>query len=264
MAPNLSLGILSLIDRERPRSVEHLGSLAWGCFTCQCQSRIQPRSPLCYMPVDVPELPQGSRQPYCKRCIGLAERRCKSLPEVRVLQLEAGQHGRSFWSFNLAAEALSHGQVVPGMALPARLFLTMGNQLLKGVLADRLQHREARFVADRLHPHEQAGGHQGTDAGQHIVPVTRDRFRCLERESADEDPEPPEQHLLGLGKQVVAPGDGRPHVALAVRGVRGPPVSRSNRWSSRASKARGGARSSGRRRVRSRAAADPAGRRSHR
>ena len=93
-----------------------------------------------------------------------------------------------------------------GAARPRRRPL---GQPLERVLADRLQHPEARLAArHRLRP-EQAVVEQRLDAGEHVeLEVAGNRLRGVEREAADEDGQAREERLLRRAQEVVAPGDG--------------------------------------------------------
>ncbi len=61
---------------------------------------------------------------------------------------------------------------VPGMARPDVRFLTALDEPLQRVLADRLQHDEARLIAHSSCWVDQARGHQGTDAVEDLRLLT--------------------------------------------------------------------------------------------
>jgi hypothetical protein len=92
------------------------------------------------------------------------------------------------------------------------LRLARGLQPLERVLADRLQHDEA-VGADRLQQAQIDERREGVEIG------LTDLLRSVERESAGEDAQAPEELLLFRGQQLVAPLDRRPQGALTLGGV---------------------------------------------
>ena len=93
-------------------------------------------------------------------------------------------------------------------------------QSFECVLADCLQHREARLAVAVLRLAEQAlldQRHQPLEnltAAQLAIGVT-DGLGRLDPAATDEHPEPREQRLLPRREQLVAPGDRRPQCPLA-------------------------------------------------
>ena len=96
-------------------------------------------------------------------------------------------------------------------------------ELLYGILADRLQHPEARLTVRAVLLTEQALGGQRRHPVQDVQPDSAvrvtDRLGCLQRAAADEDPEASVQCLLLGAEQVVAPGDRVAEGLLARRQV---------------------------------------------
>ena len=93
-------------------------------------------------------------------------------------------------------------------------------QPLERVLADGLEHPEARLVAGR--PARPAGGSRRAATptpSSTSVPAPRDRLGRVDGEAADEHAEAREQGLLVGAQQVVAPLDRRAQRAVAVRQV---------------------------------------------
>ena len=88
-----------------------------------------------------------------------------------------------------------------GVALSDRAILVRGSKALAGELADRLEHREARLsgIVGAL---DQRAIHQPLEDVDVRLP---DRFCCLERPAAGEDAQAPEEGLLRLGQELVAP-----------------------------------------------------------
>ena len=132
-----------------------------------------------------------------------------------MLGLETVEPGAGLRSHQVRLGLLGKCQEVFGMATLEGGQLTAGLQLLKGVLPDRLQHREARLALGGLLRAEEAlfdqRAHAIEDVGFRILGVGEGRvvhsFPSTEGESADEDRQATEQSLLGLGQEVVAPGD---------------------------------------------------------
>jgi hypothetical protein len=87
-----------------------------------------------------------------------------------------------------------------------RMLFAARGQLFQRVLADRLQHQVARRTIRALRGPEQAAPHERGHALQDVA-AARNRPRRIEREAADEDPQPPKEHLVPLLQQVMAPGD---------------------------------------------------------
>ena len=95
-------------------------------------------------------------------------------------------------------------------------------QLLGGELVDRVELAEPGRALDLLGPDEALVG-QRHDPVEHVDPDlsgrAADRLRGVELPAADEGCEPPEQPLLALVQQVVAPGDRAAERLLPLRQV---------------------------------------------
>ena len=97
-------------------------------------------------------------------------------------------------------------------------------ELLERVLADRLEHPEARLAVGVLaQPQQQALLDERVEVFEGVARAVRvaDGRGRLEPEAADEDGQAPEQRLLPLEQQVVAPGDRVAQRPLALVGVLG-------------------------------------------
>jgi hypothetical protein len=112
--------------------------------------------------------------------------------EVGVLGLQLVQPVRLVGAGELGLCLLHQGRVEAGVAVADHLVLAGLPQLLQGVLADRLQHPEAR-LAGPSRPAEQACLHQGGEAGHEVGDgwALGDRFGGLQGEPALEDPQAP-------------------------------------------------------------------------
>ena len=108
------------------------------------------------------------------------------------------------------------------MLLDGPLELAGRLELLERVLADRLEHPEARLaVGVFAQPQQQALLDQRVEVFEHVGRAVgvADRGRGLEPQAADEHAQAPEQRLLPLEQQVVAPGDRVAQRPLALVGV---------------------------------------------
>ena len=95
-------------------------------------------------------------------------------------------------------------------------------ELLAGVLADRLEHPEARLAVGVLaEAQQQALLDERVEVFEGVARAVRvaDGRGRLEPEAADEHGQAPKQRLLALEQQVVAPGDRVAQRALALVGV---------------------------------------------
>src|SRR5215210_3562320 len=96
-------------------------------------------------------------------------------------------------------------------------------ELLYGILADRLQHPEARLTVRAVLLTEQALGGQRRHPVQDVRPEgafgVADRLDCLQRAAAHEDRQASVQRLLLGAEQVIAPGDGVAEGLLAGRQI---------------------------------------------
>jgi hypothetical protein len=102
-----------------------------------------------------------------------------------------------------------------GVAATYLVGLAAHGQLLKSKLPHRLQHLEARLTSWPLDRLDQAFADKRRDAIQDrdaLAPcLANDLFGGLYAEPANEDGKAPEEGLLVVGEQVVAPGNGIPH-----------------------------------------------------
>ena len=118
------------------------------------------------------------------------------------------------------------GVAVPG-GRPRRVL-----ELFGGVLAEAHQHREPGVAVRSCRPGGPGLVQQRLDHVQEVG-LGADRRRHSEVPLPREDRQPSEGRAVALGEQVVAPGDGRPQVAMPVGASRGPLVSTLIRWPSR-------------------------------
>ena len=96
--------------------------------------------------------------------------------------------------------------------------------LLHGVLADRLEHREARLAVRRPPTwRSEALVDQRRERVEHVAArsAAADRLDGLEAGAADEDRQPAKSDRSGVVEQVVAPGDGAAQRLLPLREVPG-------------------------------------------
>ena len=100
---------------------------------------------------------------------------------------------------------------------PDRVRLAAPLEELEGVLADRLQHRVARFVIAAAVTDE-ALVEEGREPVEDLELAVRgaDPFSHFERPAAGEDGEPAEEHTLILSEKVIAPVDSGAQGALPV------------------------------------------------
>lgn len=101
-------------------------------------------------------------------------------------------------------------------------FLAGGFELLRGVLADRLQHAVSRLARDLGVGQDQRLVDQVAEHPQDVLgpqsAARADLLGHVERPPAGEDRQPPQQDPLGLVEQLVAPVDRRPERLLPGRG----------------------------------------------
>src|SRR4051794_23304208 len=100
--------------------------------------------------------------------------------------------------------------------------LATGCEALQSEGPDRLQHAETRLRLSLVDAADEARLDQRRQSLQDSRPIALridnridNRVGCLARPSADEDRQLPEDALLGLTQQVVAPGDRRLHGLLS-------------------------------------------------
>ena len=114
---------------------------------------------------------------------------------------------------------LGQAQVEARVPCQRGLQLTGQLQLLDRELAERLEHREARF-ADVDRAVEQALREQRLDAGPGLLErLVRDLGGSIGGEPGNEGGKAPEEALLVGREQLVAPGDRRPQRLVSADGV---------------------------------------------
>ena len=174
------------------------------------------RRPSGEVPVHLPEAAQPGGEPERLVAVARVEEERERGADVGVLELEP------LVDLVVARPrtAARTPRRAPGTSSACRrrsvVRLRVGGELLERVVADGVEHREARLAAlaavdeavvdERRQPVEEA---------RHAA----DHLRVLERPAADEDREPREQPLLVLGEQRVAPVDRRAQRLLARRRV---------------------------------------------
>ena len=121
---------------------------------------------------------------------------------------------RGPWKLRLLDE-LQH---VRGLRLPGLLGPAGGFELLGGVLADRLEHREARLAVGVVGRDGEAAPYQGVER---VEVAAADGLDRLEPRAAREHGEAGEEVLLLGLEQLVAPVDRGPQRLLACRSVGG-------------------------------------------
>jgi hypothetical protein len=96
----------------------------------------------------------------------------------------------------------------------------MDSELLRGILAQALEHGELRGLVRPDGPPQQALVDQRGGGGEDVhARLAAQALGRLEGPAADEDRQAPEQRALGRRKQVIAPGDGRAQRAVPRREV---------------------------------------------
>src|SRR4051812_49036404 len=112
---------------------------------------------------------------------------------------------------------LGHGYVEVSVSTTKFGLLAGRLKLLQTVLADGLQHAEARLAVRTFRLRKEALGGQRGYAVQDVEPEgsvrVADGLSGLQRAAA-EDGQPAEQHLLVRLQEIVAPGDGVPERLL--------------------------------------------------
>ena len=118
--------------------------------------------------------------------------------QVGVLDLEAGERARLVGQALRDVQALGQVGVVRRVRLPRRRFVAARLQLLQRVLADGLQHGDARVAGRRFGGLHQAPVDQGRHGGERVRHAVggADRLRRVEGRTAGEDAEPAEDDLL--------------------------------------------------------------------
>ncbi|HEX6553433.1 MAG TPA: hypothetical protein VF026_11780 [Ktedonobacteraceae bacterium] len=136
---------------------------------------------------------------------------------------QLGHQARLLGPVQMWCGLLSKPEIIRRMRRADRLPFPTLLQALPPVLADRLQHEQAWLTAGLLHLAQQVILQQHTHPIQDVASLQASRvgdgLDSLKRTAPSEDREPTEELLLGVGKQLVAPGDGRPHGLLAGGGV---------------------------------------------
>ena len=178
----------------------------------------------------LPERPQRGGQPqHGGPVTGLvcpAERG----PQVVVLGVQPRQPGDRLRPGQCRAGLLGQRQVVGGVPPPDLPGFGPLGQQLGAVFPDGLQHGQPRrgrrgVIASGRGCHrrpEQAAAHERchqVQDGRVFAAVRTDCFRRFQRAAAHEHTQPPEQRLLRLVQQVIAPGDRVSHGLLPGRQV---------------------------------------------
>ena len=137
-------------------------------------------------------------------------------PEVVVLELDLGKRRPGADPARARLHLIRERGEVLRVALPDRLALGVVFKPLRRVLADRLEHREARLaILAGLAP-EQAVVHERGEPLERRVDRA-DLGDGGQRAAAREHRQLSQQRLVGSGEQVVAPVDRRPQRALCAR-----------------------------------------------
>ena len=111
------------------------------------------------------------------------------------------------------------------MSLSGELYLSAGSQALQPILADRLQHGEARHLAFLACCVEQALVYERGDPFEEVscsVSVAKSmthRFYRFEATFSHKDRKSPKEPLLLGIEQLIAPGDGSAQRLLSLRKV---------------------------------------------
>ena len=110
------------------------------------------------------------RGPKPERPLGSADRHepVERLPEIVVLRVEPRQPERALRSREGSVALLRQHEAVRGVGTPDLIPLPGRVELFDGVFANRIEHREARFVRGPPTLAEQALAHQRPDPFEHI------------------------------------------------------------------------------------------------
>lgn len=197
------------------------------------------------MPADVPERPERAGQSQAPLGVAHLDVPAQRRPQVVALPIEsvqaerrqvrtegpllvggAGLRRRRRGAGMPLRVRLHQGQVVGGVAFPrGRLFPT-ARELLRRVLAHRLQQEAPGLTAPNLFHAEQVVALERRDALQHVevASVGRGAHRLDRREVAapGKHRQAAEQRLLRRREQVVTPGEGRAQRALPRRQIERP------------------------------------------
>jgi hypothetical protein len=157
-----------------------------------------------------PELPERGDERERGRRITVEEP-FEGGSEVVALRRQALERGRLAGTVQLPVGGLGESEVVAGVRLSQRLGVRVAVELLRGELADRLQHPYAP-----ARPPDEAPVEQRLEDVQVAFADLLERVECR---PPGEDREPGEQVLFGLVEQVVRPGDRGSKGLLARIGV---------------------------------------------
>src|SRR4029453_6549899 len=155
-----------------------------------------------------PDHREGTDEPQAELGLSALQHPGERGANVVPLGAKAFLYGRLLWAQVVELHRLSHLGHVLRMTSSDHAGLAGLFQPLDGVLADRLEHREPFALAT-----DQALVEQG---GERVEVGLADLLGGVQREAAREDAEPPEELLLLLRAQLVAPLDRRAQGSLAL------------------------------------------------
>jgi hypothetical protein len=123
-----------------------------------------------------------------------------------VLGLQAPQPDDLLRSLEPGLGAFGEGEEVLRVPAADIVLVATGGQPLQRKLADRLQHGVARRRPVLGAPHQALVDQHGQSV-QDVAVAVDHGLGGVQRPAAGEHPEPPEERLLCLAEEVVAPGD---------------------------------------------------------
>ena len=176
----------------------------------------------------VPEPDQGRRQPSPTFGVGQGQGPVECRPEVVVLGFDPVEGWRPGRGLPARARWLAEGEEVIEVALTGRIPFPGGDQLVDGVLTNRLQQPVAGFAPMLLDDHQRlvdqaAEGSQHDRLGDGTSRAVGAHGSCgIQREPTRERAETAEHHAVSLVEQVVAPVHRRGEGLLAPGNAPGP------------------------------------------
>ena len=214
-------GRWDVVHREAGCGRGQLGLGAQHAGLAELQRRLRQPAAQRVVPAQPPVHPQRPAQPTRRLAVPALEQRLHRGREVQVLGVDPGQR-RHLPAVPVArGQLLGDAQEVVGVSAGRRLFLARLGQPGPRVLRHRLQQPVSVAVRAALDRHQRLLG-QRLQRGQHVpreVGPPGDTLDVVEPETSDEYRQQPEQRLLLLRQEAVAPVERRPHGAVPLRPV---------------------------------------------
>ena len=210
---------VSLRHRKRPAPEQGAPERRRRFGRARAQRLADPAASLADVAADEPEAPQRARDAEQQvRCSSVASPREPGV-EVRDVVFQASEPECLLGAAELLVCLLGDVGEVLGVPSLCGVGLPVGTQPLECVLADRVEHREARLAVNAAARDDQALVAQRRQEAESGLVVTEHSSRGSERDPAGEDRELLQRRLLDRLEQRVAPVDRRNERLLPSRHV---------------------------------------------